>query len=188
MEQTPGQNYLDCTRPLFRYYRELGDKALAQIEDNQIHTLPSPESNSVAIIVKHMSGNMLSRFSDFLTSDGEKPWRDRESEFENDYADKTELLAAWDKGWECFFAAVDPLVEADLSKIVYIRNQGHSVLEALQRQLAHYAYHVGQLVFVCRMLAGADWQSLSIPKGGSQVFNQEKFAQEKKRKFFAGEK
>lgn len=179
---TPAQNFLDNARALFRYYRELGDKAFSQITDEHIHWHPSPESNSVAIIVKHLSGNMLSRFTDFLTEDGEKPWRDRDAEFENDFADKAEMIAAWNAGWECFFAAVDPLTEADLDRIVYIRNQGHTVLEALNRQLAHYPYHIGQLVFLCKILAGGDWQSLSIPKGGSQAFNDEKFKQEKARR------
>lgn len=183
-DYSASQNYLDSTRSLFRYYRELGDKALEQIGDEHIHWQSSPESNSVAIVVKHMNGNMLSRFTNFLTEDGEKNWRDRDAEFENDYASKTELLNAWQSGWQCFFDAVDPLTEADLGRIVFIRNQGHTVLEALNRQLAHYAYHTGQIVFLCRMLAGDHWQSLSIPKGGSQAFNSEKFAQEKKRRFF----
>src|SRR5215213_310966 len=129
MEKTNNQNFLDSDRQLFRYYRELGEKALGQIGDENINWQPSPESNSVAVIVKHLSGNMLSRFTDFLTTDGEKPWRDRDAEFENDYAGKTELLAAWNQGWDCFFAAVDPLTEADLSQVVFIRNQGHTVLE-----------------------------------------------------------
>jgi hypothetical protein len=179
-------NYLESTRSLFRYYRDLGDKALAQISSDQIHWQPSPESNSVAIIVKHLSGNMLSRFSDFLTTDGEKPWRDRDAEFENDYAGKDELMDAWNKGWECFFAAVDPITEADLPKIIYIRNQGHTVMEALQRQLGHYASHVGQIIYLCRLLAGPGWQTLSIAKGGSNAFNAEKFSKEKDRGFFTG--
>lgn len=182
------QNYVDTTRKLFRYYRDLGEKALAQIADDQIHWQPSPESNSVAIIVRHLSGNMLSRFTDFLTSDGEKPWRNRDAEFENHYAGKTELLDAWNTGWNCVFAAVDPLNGADLDSIVYIRNEGHTVLEALNRQLAHYAYHVGQLVYVCRILAGSEWHSLSIPKGGSQAFNNDKFGEDKSRRFFTEKK
>ena len=185
METSHQLNYLDSVRKLFQYYRELGDKALAQIGDEHIHWHPSPESNSVAVIVKHLSGNMLSRFTDFLTTDGEKPWRDRDAEFEDDYADKAELLAAWNAGWECFFKAVNPLTENDLDKIVYIRNQGHTVMEALSRQLCHYPYHVGQLVYLCRILAAEHWQSLSIAKGASQAFNDEKFAQEKQRTFFA---
>lgn len=175
------RNYLDNTRTLFRYYRGLGEKAFAQISDEHIHWQPSPDSNSVAVIVKHLSGNMLSRFTNFLTEDGEKAWRDRDAEFENDFADKAEMLAAWNAGWDCFFAAVDPLTEADLGRIVYIRNEGHTVLEALDRQLSHYAYHIGQLVYLCKLLAGENWQTLSIAKGGSQGFNEEKFGQQKTR-------
>lgn len=181
---TTDQNYLDSTRRLFQYYRGLGEKALVQVGDAHLHQQPSPESNSIAILVKHLSGNMLSRFTDFLHSDGEKPWRNRDAEFENDYADKTELLAAWNAGWEVLFSALDSLRSEDLGTIVYIRNEGHTVLEALNRQLAHYSYHVGQLVYLCRWLAGPEWQSLSIPKGGSQGFNAEKFEQEKTRRFF----
>jgi hypothetical protein len=177
-------HFLDTTRKLFTYYRELADKALAQLPDNAIHWQPGPESNSIAIIVKHMSGNMLSRFTDFLTSDGEKPWRDREAEFENDYADKAAMLQAWEAGWRCCFEAINALHPEDLQRLVYIRNQGHTVLEALERQVAHYAYHIGQLVYLCRWCTGADWKSLSIPKGGSHAFNAEKFAQEKGRGFF----
>lgn len=188
METTHALNYLESTRKVFRYYRELGDKALAQIGDDHIHWHPSEESNSVAVIVKHLSGNMLSRFTDFLTSDGEKSWRNRDAEFEDDHTNKAKLLMAWNMGWECFFNAVNPLTADDLEKIVYIRNQGHTVLEALQRQLAHYAYHVGQLVYLCRILAGEQWQSLSIPKGGSQAFNAEKFGQEKTKTFFTDKK
>jgi hypothetical protein len=184
METTTGQNFLDSARALFRYYRDLGDKALAQIDSAQIHAQPSPESNSVAIIVKHLSGNMQSRFTDFLTTDGEKPWRDRDAEFENDYAGKDELMAAWNAGWSCLFAAIDPLTDEDLGKIIYIRNQGHTVLEALIRQVAHYANHVGQIIYLCRLFAGDHWQTLSIAKGRSQTFNAEKFAQDKERGFF----
>ena len=179
-----GQNFLDSIRHLFQYYRQLGEKALAQIGDEHLHWQPSPESNSVAIIVKHLSGNMLSRFTDFRTSDGEKPWRNRDAEFENDYADKNELLAAWNAGWDCVSAALDALKAADLDEIVYVRNEGHTVTEALHRQLAHYPYHIGQLIYLCRLVAGAEWQSLSIPKGGSQVFNADKFGKEKARRFF----
>lgn len=179
------ENFLASARALFRYYRDLGEKALAQLPDDRIHWQISPESNSVAILVKHLSGNMLSRFTDFLSTDGEKPWRDRDAEFENDYADKNQLMAAWDAGWDCLLDAVDALDDADLGRIVYIRNQGHTVLEALNRQLCHYPYHVGQLIFLCKIVSGSAWQSLSIPKGGSQAFNEEKFAQERARRFFA---
>jgi hypothetical protein len=178
-------NYLECTRLLFQYYRDMGDKALAQLDENALHWQPSPESNSAAMIIQHLSGNMLSRFTDFLTSDGEKEWRNREAEFEPGTQSKAAALEAWNKGWDCFFEAMNNLTSEDLDKVVYIRNQGHTVLEALQRQLGHYPYHIGQLVYLCRMSAGDAWLSLSIPKGGSQAFNTEKFAQEKSQTFFA---
>lgn len=178
------QNYLDNARSLFHYYKSLGDKALAQIQPNNIHYQIHSESNSIAIIVKHMTGNMLSRWTDFLNSDGEKTWRNRDSEFENDIANYDHLLEYWEKGWQCLFDAIQPLEKNDLERIVYIRNEGHSVMEAINRQLAHYSYHVGQLVFLSKALVGEHWQSLSIPKGGSSVFNQEKFNQEKARRNF----
>ena len=184
MDTATQTNLLDCYGKLFQYYRELGEKAMEQIEETAFQSEPSPESNSVSVIVQHISGNMLSRFTDFLSSDGEKPWRNREAEFEANSPDKASVLSNWDKGWDCFFEALNALQEADLEKIVYIRNQGHTVLEALSRQLAHYSYHIGQIVYLCRMLAGDKWVSLSIPKGGSQTFNAEKFSQEKARKLF----
>jgi uncharacterized damage-inducible protein DinB len=184
MNATMADNFLESSRRLFRYYKSLGDKAMAQVEDEALMHQPDPESNSIALIVKHMSGNMLSRWTDFLTSDGEKTWRQRDQEFEGSYADREALLEAWEKGWQCLFDAVDPLTAADIERIVYIRNEGHTVMEAIQRQIAHYSYHVGQIVFLARHLSGAQWQSLSIPKGNSQVFNAEKFEQEKQRKFF----
>jgi len=177
-------NFLESSRRLFRYYKGLGDKAMAQVDDEALMHQPDPESNSIALIVKHMSGNMLSRWTDFLTSDGEKTWRQRDQEFEGSYADREALLEAWEKGWQCLFDAVDPLTAADIERIVYIRNEGHTVMEAIQRQIAHYSYHVGQIVFLAKHLSGAQWQSLSIPKGNSQVFNAEKFEQDKQRKFF----
>lgn len=171
--------FLTGTKKLFQYYKGLGDKAIAQLNDEQVNWRPNEVSNSIALIVHHLSGNMLSRFTDFLTSDGEKPWRNREAEFEVGYKDKAELLAAWEKGWNQLFFTIDSLTEADLERIIYIRNEGQSVMDALQRQLAHYPHHVGQIVYIAKMLKGDDWKSLSIPKGGSQGYNQDKFAQEK---------
>lgn len=171
--------FLTGTKKLFQYYKGLGEKAIAQLNDEQINWRPNEASNSVALIVHHLSGNMLSRFTDFLTSDGEKPWRNREAEFEVGYKDKTELLAAWEKGWNQLFLTIDNLTEADLERIIYIRNEGQSVMDALQRQLAHYPHHVGQIVYIAKILKGDEWKSLSIPKGGSQGYNQDKFSQEK---------
>lgn len=178
------QNYLDNIRTLFRYYKNLGEKAIAQLDDDQIHQSPDNESNSIAIIVKHIAGNMLSRWTDFLKSDGEKTWRNREQEFINNFSTKEDIMNYWEKGWNCLFNAVEPLAVEDMSKIAYIRNEGHSVLEALNRQLGHYAYHIGQIVFLAKSLKGEHWQSLSIPKRQSATFNQEKFSQEKERKNF----
>ena len=171
--------FLTGTKKLFQYYKGLGEKAIAQLNDEQVNWRPNEASNSVALIVHHLSGNMLSRFTDFLTSDGEKPWRNREAEFEVGYKDKADILAAWEKGWNQLFLTIDSLTEADLDRIIYIRNEGQSVMDALQRQLAHYPHHVGQILYIAKMLKGDEWKSLSIPKGGSQGYNQNKFAQEK---------
>lgn len=173
------ETFLTSTRKLFQYYKTLGDKAIAQVDDSQINWQPNEESNSISLIVHHLSGNMLSRFTDFLTSDGEKSWRDREAEFEIGYKDKSELLAAWEKGWNTLFSAIDSLSENDLDKIIYIRNEGQSVRDALLRQLAHYPHHVGQIIYVAKILKGNDFTSLSIPKGGTKSYNQNKFDQEK---------
>jgi hypothetical protein len=168
----------------FEYYKLLGEKALDQTPDEALTFVHHAQSNSLAIIVKHLWGNMLSRWTDFLHSDGEKPWREREAEFEQGAHDRVALMQQWNEGWNCLFSALAPLQEADLSRIVYIRNQGHTVIEAIYRQLAHYAYHVGQMVFLARLLKGEEWQSLSIPKGKSGQFNAEKFSQEQHRAHF----
>lgn len=177
-------NYLDSVRKLFRYYQSLGEKSIAQLNETQIHWQPDEHTNSIAIIVKHIVGNQLSRWTDFLTADGEKTWRNREGEFENTIKDKADLLAQWNKGWQCLFEAIDPLTEADMNTLVYIRNEGHTITEAINRQLGHYAYHVGQIVFLAKMMQADQWHSLSIPKGDSAKFNEVKFQQEKQRKHF----
>jgi len=180
-------DYLDSVRKQFLYYKNLGDKTMAQVPDEQLFWQYNSESNSIVIIVKHLWGNMLSRWTDFLTSDGEKEWRQRDAEFESDIKTREELMEKWEEGWACLFAAIDPLTPADLEKMVYIRNQGHSVVEAINRQLAHYAYHVGQIVFLGKMIRDAGWTSLSIPRGGSQQFNAEKFSQPRERRHFTDE-
>ncbi len=162
---------IEPLRKVFATYRTLAEKAMAQVIDADLDRVLVPEGNSIAIVVKHMAGNMRSRFTDFLTADGEKPWRHRDTEFEGGYADRAALLADWESGWACFFAAVDPLTDADLGRIVRIRSEDHTVLEALLRQLAHYSSHVGQVVLLARTFAGANWTSLSIPRGGSEEFN-----------------
>ena len=178
------ENFLESSRKLFRYYKKLGEQAIAQLSDEQILIRPNEASNSIALIVHHISGNMLSRWTDFLQSDGEKEWRNREAEFEEEFPSKAALLEAWEKGWQCLFQAIDPLKAEDLSRIVYIRNEGQTVLEAIQRQLAHYPHHVGQILFQAKAILGDQFQSLSIPKGQSKQFNQEKFSQEKERRHF----
>lgn len=176
--------FLTSTKKLFQYYKGLGEKAITQIDDNQINWKPNDASNSIALIVHHITGNMLSRFTDFLTSDGEKPWRNREAEFEKGYNDKAEMLAAWDNGWKLLLDTIDNLREDDLSKIIYIRNEGQSVQDALLRQLAHYASHVGQIIYIAKILKGDEFKSLSIPKGGSSGYNQKKFEEEKSVRHF----
>ncbi|MGZ3753346.1 MAG: DUF1572 family protein [Mucilaginibacter sp.] len=183
MEST-GNNYLSATLKLFRYYKSLADGAIAQVNDEQIHWQYNPDSNSIASIIKHIAGNSLSRWTDFLTDDGEKHWRNRDDEFEDTISTREELMSLWEKGWECLFDAIDPLTENDLVHIVYIRNEGHTVIEAINRQLAHLPYHIGQIVFIAKMITGEHWKSLSIPKGQSTTFNIGKFSVEKERKFF----
>ena len=155
----------------FKYYKILGDQTLDRLSEDELHWLPTEHSNSVAIIAKHCAGNMLSRWTDFLTTDGEKLWRNRDSEFEDDIESKTDLLTYWEKGWKCLFNAIENLSESDFHKKVFIRNEPHTVPDAINRQLAHYAYHVGQMVFIGKMIMGENWKSLSIPKNSSEEFN-----------------
>jgi hypothetical protein len=179
--------YIESVKKQFEYYKMLGEKTFAQVEDEKLFHKMNEESNSIAIIVQHLWGNMLSRWTDFLTTDGEKEWRKRDEEFEEIVNDKNELMKRWEEGWKCLFDALDSLKDGDLEKIIYIRNQGHSVMEAMNRQLAHYSYHVGQIVFIGKMLAGSDWKSLSIPKNQSKNYNAQKFSEEKSRKHFTDE-
>ncbi len=155
---------------LFRYYKKLGERAMAQTPDEGLFASLDPESNSIAIIVKHLAGNMKSRWTDFLTSDGEKADRNRDTEFENPPATREEVMALWEKGWALVFAALEPLTDADLARSVPIRGEPHSVTQAIHRQMAHYAYHVGQIVYIARHYAGEHWQSLSVPRGKSEQF------------------
>ncbi len=180
-------NYLSSVIKQFEYNKHLGDSTLAQLPDEALFWQYNPESNSIAMIAQHLAGNMLSRFTDFLTADGEKDWRDREAEFEPTLLTRAEVLAHWEAGWACLFQALHALDETHLSQTVYIRNMGHTVVEAINRQVAHYAYHVGQMVYLGRMMAGANWQSLSIPKGGTAAYNAEKFAAPQRDAHFADE-
>ena len=177
-------NYLESVRKQLEYYKMLGEKTFSQLQDENLFWQYNEDSNSIATIVKHLWGNMLSRWTDFLNSDGEKEWRDRDAEFENDIRTKEELLAKWNEGWNCVFSAINSLTVDDLDKIIYISNQGHTLTEAINRQLSHYPYHIGQIVFIGKMLVKNGWTSLSIPKGKSQTFNTEKFANAKEKRHF----
>lgn len=156
---------------LFRLYKRLGDGALAQAPDAALFTTLDSESNSIAIIVKHLEGNMRSRWKDFLTTDGEKSDRNRDGEFEAPPATRAELMGLWNSGWELVFRELDRVTEQDMAKTIYIRGEGHSVMQAIHRQLAHYAYHVGQIVFLAKHFAGQEWKALTIPRGKSATFN-----------------
>lgn len=180
-------SYLESVKKQFLYYKILGEKAMEQLEPEQLFVSVNEDTNSIAVIVKHLSGNMLSRWTDFLTTDGEKETRNRDGEFENDLLTKDQLLKAWNTGWECFLRALDSLQPEHLSEIIYIRNEGHTVIEAINRQLAHYPYHVGQIVFYAKLLKNSEWDSLSIPKNKSNSYNAAKFAQEKTIKNFTEE-
>ncbi|MFK7984343.1 MAG: DUF1572 family protein [Saprospiraceae bacterium] len=179
--------YLESVKKQFTYYKQLGDQTFAQLKKEDLFWQYNPESNSIAIIVKHLRGNMLSRWTDFLTTDGEKDFRDRDGEFEATIKTKAELIEKWEEGWKCLFDNINPLAKEQAAQLVYIRNMGHTVTEAINRQLAHYAYHVGQIVFLGRMIAGENWTSLSIPKGASKTYNQKKFAQPKRIAHFTDE-
>lgn len=180
-------NYLQSVRKQFEYYKMLGDKTFDQIKDEKLFWQYNEDSNSIAIIVKHVAGNMLSRWTDFLTTDGEKSWRNRDTEFENDITSRQEVLDTWNAGWNCLFNAFDSLTPEDLQKEIFIRNQGHTVMEAINRQLAHYPYHIGQLVFIGKMVRENHWISLSIPKGNSTSFNEDKFSKPKHKEHFLDE-
>lgn len=171
--------YLESVKKQFLYYKMLGEKAMQQLEPDQLFFMANEDSNSIATIVKHLSGNMLSRWTDFLTSDGEKTWRNRDGEFENDLKTKAEVMQCWDNGWDCFLYALNALQPEQLTDIIYIRNEGHTVLEAINRQLAHYPYHIGQIVFAAKQLKKDGWDSLSIPRNGSKAYNAGKFATDK---------
>jgi hypothetical protein len=178
------KTYLDSIKKQFLYYKTLGEKAIAQLEPEQLFISVNENTNSIAIIIKHLSGNMLSRWTDFLTTDGEKEWRNRDSEFEENSATKEDLMEVWNKGWNCFFDALNALEEKQLENIIFIRNEGHTVMEALNRQLAHYPYHIGQIVFYSKLLKQKEWNSLSIPKNNSNSYNTQKFAEVKSIKNF----
>ena len=172
MANTIGDLYLEDARRQFHGQKKLAEKAMAQVSDEQFNTLLGREDNSIALVVKHVAGNLRSRWTDFLTSDGEKPDRHRDTEFEAEGKDtRPSLMERWEAGWRVLFENVDPLTDADLERIVTIRGEPHTVVKAINRQLTHYAYHVGQIVFLAKHFAGARWESLSIPRGKSEEFN-----------------
>lgn len=159
-----GKVYLESVINRLKYYKELGEKTFEQLEENDFHFRPNAESNSLSIIVQHLAGNMLSRFTHFLTEDGEKEWRQRDNEFEIHTYSKEEIITIWQKGWQCCFNALESLKEEDLLKTVLIRKEPLSVIDALNRQLAHYPYHIGQIVYLGKMIRGSHWKNLSIPR------------------------
>jgi hypothetical protein len=166
-------SYVKDSIDLFRYYKKLAERAMAQCPDEGLFTTLDAESNSIAVIVKHMAGNMRSRWRDFLTSDGEKPDRNRDTEFEDPPKTRAELLELWERGWKYVFDALEPLTDADMTRTVTIRTEPHSVMQAINRQVAHYAHHVGQIVFLAKHLtanATGKWESLSVPRGKSMAF------------------
>lgn len=155
----------------FEYYKTLGDKTFRQLSEDQFFWQYNEESNSIAIIIKHIAGNMLSRWTNFLKEDGEKSWRNRDEEFVNTFQSKDEVLDYWEKGWKCLFDALDQINEENLYSVIFIRNEAHSVIDAVLRQLAHYPYHVGQIIFIAKMIKNQDWETLSIARNKSEDFN-----------------
>ncbi|MFT4600707.1 MAG: hypothetical protein ACI857_000883 [Arenicella sp.] len=172
-------NYLNSVIKQFEYYKSLGDKTFNQLRDEDIHLRLDEDSNSIAVIVNHLWGNMMSRWTNFLTEDGEKEWRKRDLEFEEQIKTKEQLIEKWEQGWMCLFGALYGVTPSNFDRPIYIRNQKHTLIEAFNRQTTHYAYHVGQIVMLGKHAKGKDWMSLSIPKGDSATYNQKKMEQGK---------
>jgi len=164
-------SYIEEALAIFRQYKQLGERAMAQVSDEQLFALLDDEANSIAIIVKHMTGNMRSRWTDFLTSDGEKPTRNRDGEFVDPPATRDALMREWEEGWGCVFGAIEPLADADLGRTVTIRGEAHSVMQAINRQLAHYPQHIGQIILLAKHYAGEQWITLSVARNRSGEFN-----------------
>ena len=173
--------FLKSARKEFQRYKTMGEKTFAQLNDSELLHTYHPDDNSIAQITKHIVGNMRSRWTNFLTEDGEKSWRHRDTEFEQPYSTKEELMAAWEAGWDLVFSALDSIDHNNFSTPVYIRKEPHSVIAAVQRQIAHYASHVGQIVFMGKSIKGNEWESLSIPKGQSEAFNRKYFEDQNRR-------
>ena len=164
-------SHIEDSLSLFRYYKNLAERAMEQLSDDQLFATLDPESNSIAIIVKHMAGNMRSRWTNFLTTDGEKPDRNRDTEFTDPATTRADLLKEWEQGWACLFTSLESLTESDLTRVITIRGEAHSVTQAINRQLAHYPHHIGQIVMLAKHFASGNWQSLSVPRNQSADFN-----------------
>ena len=170
---TIAQTYLEEFNKSLHGLKSNSEKAIAQLADHEMHFAPNEDSNSIVVIMKHVAGNMLSRFTGFLTTDGEKPDRNRDGEFIDDFTSRAALMEYWEKGWKCVFDSLEPLTEEDLLKTIYIRKEPHTVIRALQRQLVHYAYHCGQIVYLAKQIKAGDFKTLSIPKGESAKYLQQ---------------
>ncbi len=168
-----GSSFFQSAIKRLSYYKELGDKTFEQLTDADLHYQPNAESNSIAVIIQHMAGNMISRWTDLLTSDGEKDWRNRDVEFEDQHLSRQELVELWQKGWDCCLKSLASLTEDDLLKTINIRKEGLMVVDAINRQMAHYPYHVGQIVYIAKIIKNENWQTLSIAKGKSDQFNRQ---------------
>ncbi len=178
-----GEEFLSAAIRRLKYYKDLGDKTFEQLADSDFHYSPNEESNSIAIIIQHTAGNMLSRWTSFLTEDGEKEWRQRDDEFDIHSYSKQELIDLWEKGWNCFLSAIESLQDNDLLKTVYIRREPLTVIDAINRQLAHYPYHIGQIIYIGKQLRNHDWKNLSIPRRQSQAYNQDETVKDPAKKF-----
>ena len=176
--------YIESAKRQFKLYKQLGEKAMAHMTEDSLAWQANEDSNSVQIIVQHLWGNMMSRWTDFLTTDGEKEWRKRDAEFESSPAGREEIMKKWEEGWQCLFNALETVTDEDLEKVIYIRNEGHTVLEAINRQISHYCYHVGQIVYIAKLCSKEGWKSLSIARNQSGQYNAEKFSRDKEVRHF----
>ena len=179
---------IEVFKKQFDYYKTLAEKSIAQLEEDSLFEEIENGSNSIAVIMKHIAGNMLSRWTNIFEEDGEKEWRNRDDEFVDGFSGKEELIAYWDKGWTRLFETLDGINEEDLERIIYIRNMGTTVHDAIIRQICHYPYHVGQIVFAAKLIKGESFESLSIPKGASKSYNAKRFGKEKTIKHFTDDK